>query len=711
MPNISELDNTVLSGLNHIDALLDKGPDWNYLTPAGNTIKYTFSITSGNEENQGGQQAFSFSQEAATRTAMQYLSALTGINFVETSDGTAAQVHLCNINIEGATTTGLCSWNSSTFVNPVDNNVVSYEANAYVYLDNVEWRIQNSNLTPGSAGYETLLHELGHMLGLQHPFGQSIALPDAQNSTLYTLMSYDESGGPYSQFRSYDVAALNWLYGGDGLGGDLGIGSLTGARFITGTNIADTLTGTDFDDTLKGDGGNDMLNGGAGSDTAVYTGTRSSYSFTQLESGSVQVAGADGTDTLSSVELIRFTDGNYQLGQLVDTTPPPAPTQSVSKNAAGYIGGNTPFFFGIGEAGAKIEVFSGGNVLGTTTVDSKGFWNVTSIPLGDGSYVIFSKATDTYGNVSAASANLSFSVDVHPPLAPTGSVVTNGSGMADGNQPIFNGSAEAGTTLDLLNGSSVIGQTTVSPGGTWSITPNPLGNGSYNVTVRSTDVADNSTSSSTQLAFNVSSSLNRTGTPGNDSLSGSAGNNALEGLGGIDTAVYASARANYAIDRSTNGFTVSDAVGGDGHDSLLGVERIKFSNTTVAIDISGSGGQAYRVYKAAFDRVPDAAGVGFWIAQMDKGTTLHDVAAGFMASAEFTTLFGANPTTTAFVDKLYNNVLHRPLDQAGFDFWVNAVDARGVARADVLASFSESAENQAQVIGSIQHGFEFIPFG
>jgi hypothetical protein len=34
----------------------------------------------------------------------------------------------------------------------------------------------------------------------------------------------------------------------------------------------------------------------------------------------------------------------------------------------------------------------------------------------------------------------------------------------------------------------------------------------------------------------------------------------------------------------------------------------------------------------------------------------------------------------------------------------------GDARADMLTAFSESAENQAQVIGSISNGFVYTPF-
>ena len=95
--------------------------------------------------------------------------------------------------------------------------------------------------------------------------------------------------------------------------------------------------------------------------------------------------------------------------------------------------------------------------------------------------------------------------------------------------------------------------------------------------------------------------------------------------------------------------------------------------------------------------------------QLDKGLALRDVADGFLHSAEFAALYGANPSNTEFVTKLYANVLHRAYEQAGFDFWVGAL-AAGVSRADVLVALSESAENQLQVIGAIQDGFVFTPY-
>ena len=143
---------------------------------------------------------------------------------------------------------------------------------------------------------------------------------------------------------------------------------------------------------------------------------------------------------------------------------------------------------------------------------------------------------------------------------------------------------------------------------------------------------------------------------------------------------------------------------------LSGVERIAFDDALVAYDINGNGGQAYRLYQAAFNRTPDKAGLGYWIGQMDSGAeNLNHVAAGFVGSAEFQKLYGATVSNNGYLTALYNNVLHRTPDQAGFDYWNERIQS-GMTRGDILASFSESTENQAQVIGQIQNGFEYLTY-
>lgn len=202
---------------------------------------------------------------------------------------------------------------------------------------------------------------------------------------------------------------------------------------------------------------------------------------------------------------------------------------------------------------------------------------------------------------------------------------------------------------------------------------------------------------------------NGAGTVNNDILAGLGTGTVITGGAGLDTAVYAGARADYSIAQATAAINVTHT-GAATADNLTGVERLLFDDGAVALDTAGAGGQAYRLYQAAFNRAPDKAGIGYWIAQMDKGASVYDVAHNFINSAEFHTLYGANPSNAAFVDSLYQNILHRAGDQPGIDYW-NGVLASGVPRAAVLASFSESLENQAAVLKIIGNGFDYTPYG
>lgn len=712
MTTPSDITVTPLTGLNHIDALLDKGPDWNYLSNNNaNILFYTFSTTSGNEDGRTGQETFSASQQAATRTAFSYLQQLTGIQFQETTSGTGADFHLANLNLDGSNTTGLCSWRSLRSGN--DTTVTSYSADAYVYLDNAEWRAMTQNLAVGTQGYETLLHELGHALGLKHPFvepgDEALAvLPRSEDNTNNTIMSYNTAGGWHSTYSPYDVAALNWLYGGDGLRGDLGINSTTGARYLTGSFNADTLTGTQFNDTLQGYGGNDMIDGAEGTDTAVFNGARSAYTLRELADGALAVSGADGTTTLRSVELLRFSDMSVARASIVDTLAPSAPVIAVTQNAGGYARGNLPTMTGGAEAGSTVNVYIGEQLIATAVADANGLWSARStVVLADNfNYRATATATDQSGNVSTASAASVFHVDTTAPVAPSLSATL----ITGGNQPVFAGNGDAGTLIQIakITADDVIeiGRTIVGSNGQWQLNSVPLPNGNYQVRAASSDAADNGTSSDQTITFTINNALNQTGTAGNDTIVMTPGSSAVEGGAGLDVAVYSGVSDNFVLERGVYGVTVRDAQGTV--DNLINVERIKFNDTMVALDIDGGAGQVYRLYQAAFDRVPDSGGLAFWINASDIGYSLLDIAKLFAQNKEYIDLY-ANTTNEQFVTKLYEHVLDRAPEGAGYEFWLNNLASGATNRDVVLTSFSESPENQAQVIGSISNGIEY-PF-
>lgn len=713
MATVADLTVTPLSGLNHIDALLDKGPDWNYLTSNGgeNVLYYTFSVSAGTEPGRSGQTAFTADQQEGARMAMAYLSQVTGIEFRETQDGANAQLHLSNLVIPYANTTGMCSWSASNTYNPLNNQLSSYTANAWVYLDSGNFGGQNGQLRPGTAGYETLLHELGHAMGLKHPFLEGavgdVVLPKDQDHTGNTLMSYTHKhGGPaHSTYSPYDIAALNWLYGGDGLRGALGINS-TGGRFLTGTERADTLVGTAFDDLFHGMGGNDMIYGGQGFDKAVFAGQRGSYQLQAMGDGSLAVTGASGTTVVRDIEALQFDDASLLMSDLTDLLAPARPVLAVAQNAHQYSLGNRPTMSGSAEAGATVRVYVGEQLVATAVADANGLWSARStVVLADGlGYSAHAIAVDAAGNVSAPSEPSTFHVDATPPLKPTANHT-----LAEGsNQPVFSGTGEAGTVIHLYRTSDwiTIGEAEVGADGTWTFAAPPLPNGEWEIAVAATDLADNASSADARLAFAIDNPLSVNGTAGADTLIMAPGSAAIDGGAGLDVAVYAGNRADFTLERGLFGFSVRSANGDI--DNLINVERIKFDDTMVALDIDGTAGQLYRLYQAAFDRVPDAAGLAFWINAMDTGLyTLSQITEYVMANPEFTGIYDVT-TDAEFVNLLYRHVLHREGDGPGFDWWVENLPK--ASRTEVLVSFSESAENQAQVIAAIEDGIAY-PFG
>ncbi|MFC0168161.1 FG-GAP-like repeat-containing protein [Pseudoduganella danionis] len=196
------------------------------------------------------------------------------------------------------------------------------------------------------------------------------------------------------------------------------------------------------------------------------------------------------------------------------------------------------------------------------------------------------------------------------------------------------------------------------------------------------------------------------GTSGADLLYGAAGNDVLGGGGGIDTVVYLGNRTDFNVIRNADGSIKVGSTAG-GIDTLIDVERIKFGDQTIALDVEGNAGQAYRIYQAAFERKPDLAGLGYWISVMDKGVSLSTVASGFVGSAEFRSIYGPQPTNLEIVLKFYQNVLHREGETAGINFWTGLLDNHTITVADALVGFSESAENKAALIGTINNGFAY----
>lgn len=207
-------------------------------------------------------------------------------------------------------------------------------------------------------------------------------------------------------------------------------------------------------------------------------------------------------------------------------------------------------------------------------------------------------------------------------------------------------------------------------------------------------------------------------TPSSGMIS-SAADETFSGDSGINTVVFSSARSNYSLTQTTNGWLVSSTV--NGKDTISNIERLQFSDKNLALDLdaANSAGGIYRLYKAALDRTPDLGGLGYWIAQADVGTKdAVRMATDFTYAAEFKTLYGVHSADnymtgddiTSLVTKIYENVLNRAPDTGGRDYYAGQITTKSKTVGQVLAEISDSAENKLAVIDLIGTGIEYLPW-
>jgi len=146
------------------------------------------------------------SYKSAVRNVLSQLSKFIGIDFLEVSDAAASYGQLRFGANQQMLTKGYS-------FNPSDT---STDKSGDVWLDIETMAL----MAPGQEGYQVLLHEIGHALGLIHPqgesdLGSSTVLLNQWNTNLFTVMSdYVYSGRLWqSWFGPLDIQALQSLYG------------------------------------------------------------------------------------------------------------------------------------------------------------------------------------------------------------------------------------------------------------------------------------------------------------------------------------------------------------------------------------------------------------------------------------------------------------------------------------------------------------------
>ena len=487
--------------------------------------------------------------------------------------------------------------------------------------------------------------------------------------------------------------------GGIGGSGASDLDTLLNIEGLSGSEFDDILIGNTLDNRLYGNGGNDTLDGGVGSDTAFYSGTRSNYIITQSGSNYIvsDIVGTNGTDTLTNMERIQFSDITIVVSEGGDGDD----TLAGGDNDDILTGGDGDDIL---TGGAGDDILIGGAGIDTFNVDAGTDTLADAVP-GTDIINISSNATAvqslTVASASYATNTTNNGTLVINALASTPSTITGSSGI-----DIITGSS-AGDTLaggannDILNGN--LGADAMSGG---------LGDDIYYVDNEGDSVIETESGASsalglTRLGLSLDSNIDKviasisytlgsalenldlaagsgnltgtgnalanvlTGNEGNNTLTGGAGNDTLDGGAGIDIAAYSGNRSSFTLARSGANLTVTDSTGAEGVDTTTNIERLDFNDSRLAVDvIDGNAGTTAKILGAVFgkDSVSNTAYVGIGLTYLDGGMSYQD-----LMLLALNAKLGTGFSNTDLVNLLYYNLVDVLPSAVDLGYWTGTL--------------------------------------
>ena len=256
----TRIDALVLGGTNYwwhpADAVVSKGT--NQVTPtatsldtgsSANALTFSFlSTAQGSTMDTHGFMAMTTEQKNAVRQALAYYSKIINVSFTEVAGNGTGNLNFGTNNQNGISAAYAYYPNSS-----------STPGKTTMFLANDQWTSSGQQLQAGGYGWETILHEIGHNLGLKHPGNYNAGgggtpgpyLPASEDNRQHTIMSYNDNSASLGVNPTTamvdDIAALQYLYGANKSGSTATNGAFS---FTAGKNSLETLWSTNGTDTI-----------------------------------------------------------------------------------------------------------------------------------------------------------------------------------------------------------------------------------------------------------------------------------------------------------------------------------------------------------------------------------------------------------------------------------------------------------------------------
>ncbi len=143
--------------------------------------------------------------KANVRQILAWYSTLMNMNFTEVSE-TSGQIGTLRFMLSNGPSYAWAYYPGSTSGTSVAGDV---------HLNSSYDRLGDTNgfqHPAGQHGYVSIIHEIGHTLGLKHPFDGSPNLPTAEDNQAHTVMTYTFTGNSPGTPMGYDLMALQYLY-------------------------------------------------------------------------------------------------------------------------------------------------------------------------------------------------------------------------------------------------------------------------------------------------------------------------------------------------------------------------------------------------------------------------------------------------------------------------------------------------------------------
>lgn len=176
---------------------------------------------------------------------------------------------------------------------------------------------------------------------------------------------------------------------------------------------------------------------------------------------------------------------------------------------------------------------------------------------------------------------------------------------------------------------------------------------------------------------------------------------------GSDVVVFTKAQSDYSIDQHDGYVLVTDKADPAQQITVTNTETIMFSDGAVAVQNRDELTTLAGLYQTVLGRQADIGGFEYWGTLQSNGASLGTIIVNMLDNSESIARgFGLNGDASHDVDVLYQAVFGRAADTAGKAFWVDALH-NGSTITDVANGFVSSVEMTGQKLATTDWDLHF----